>query len=270
MGQGDSIFVHEKQSTGIEKSRIFMQVLAALKTYGIMEFKKPPGDKPPEIISYYTMRRALGILGITLPLILVAGSSLFGGCREVQGSISTYYHTNMRNIFVGFNCAVALFLFAYRGHDWMDNLAGYLGCIFVLGVAFLPCRLSNPDSFCVVPASAQNPLVGKLHNLSALLYFIILIVYSLFLFPKTHMHVDTGEKMTMGRQKKKRNLVYYICGGIMVASLLLIIAYMGFLENLYPGLKGLHPVFWLESFVLFSFGISWLTKGQLILRDENP
>ena len=226
-------------------------------------------DKPPEIISYYTMRRAIGILGITLPLILLAGSFLFGNCNEVQGSISTYYHTNMRNIFVGFNCAVALFLFAYRGHDWMDNLAGYLGCIFVLGLAFLPCTISTPDQPCLVPVSAQNPLLGKLHNLSALSYFIILIVYSLFLFPKTHMDRVTGEKKFMGRQKKKRNVVYYICGSIMTASLLLIIVYLWILKNLYPGLKHLDPVFWLESLVLLSFGISWLTKGQLFFRDEN-
>ena len=225
--------------------------------------------KPPEIISYYTMRRAIGILGITLPLILLAGSSFLGDCKEVQYSISTYYHTNMRNIFVGFNCAVALFLFAYRGHDWKDNLAGYLGCIFVLGVAFLPCTISNPGQTCLVPPSAQNPLVGNLHNLSALLYFIILIVYALFLFPQTHMDMVTGEKMFMGRQKRKRNVIYYICGGIMTTSLLLIIAYMWFLGNLYPGLKRLNPVFWLESMVLFSFGISWLTKGQLFFRDEN-
>jgi hypothetical protein len=226
-------------------------------------------DKPPEIISYYTMRRAIGILGITLPLILLAGSFMFGSCNEVQGSISTYYHTNMRNIFVGFNCAVALFLFAYRGHDWKDNLVGYLGCIFVLGVAFLPCTISTPDQPCLVPASVQNPLVGMLHDLSALLYFIILIVYSLLLFPKTHMDRVTGEKKFMGRQKKKRNVVYYICGGIMTASLLLIIAYIWFLGNLYPSLEHLDPVFWLESFVLLSFGISWLTKGQLFFRDEN-
>ena len=226
-------------------------------------------DKPPEIISYYTMRRAIGILGITLPLILLAGSSLFGECKEVQMSISTYYHTNMRNIFVGLNCAVALFLFAYRGHDWMDNLVGYLGCIFVLGLAFLPCTISTPDQLCLIPAPAQNPLVGKLHNLSALLYFIILIVYSLLLFPKTHMDMVTGEKIFMGRQKKKRNVVYYICGSIMTASLLLIIAYMWFLDHLYPGLKSLNPMFWLESIVLLSFGISWLTKGQLFFRDEN-
>jgi len=112
-------------------------------------------------------------------------------------------------------------------------------------------------------------MVGDLHNLSALLYFIILIVYSLFLFPKTHMDMVTGEKKFMGLQKKRRNVVYYISGGIMTASLLLIISYMGFLEDRYPGLEGLDPIFWLESFVLLSFGISWLTKGQLIFRDEN-
>ena len=226
-------------------------------------------DKPPEIISYYTMRRAIGILGITLPLILVAGSSLFGDCKEVQTSISLYYYTNMRNVFVGFNCAVAFFLFAYRGHDWRDNLVGYLGCIFVLGVAFLPCAISTPNQPCLVAVSDQNPLVGKLHNMSAISYFIILIVYSLVLFPKTHMDMVTGEKKFMGRQKKKRNVVYYISGSIMTGSLLLIIAYMWILKHLYPDLEQLNPVFWLESLVLLSFGISWMTKGQLFFQDKN-
>lgn len=229
----------------------------------------PDKNKPPEVISYYTMRRAIGVLGITLPLILLAGSFLLGGCEEVQGSISTYYHTNMRNIFVGFNCAVALFLFAYRGHDWKDNLVGYLGCIFVLGVAFLPCSISNPYQPCLIPVPEQHPLVGKLHNLSALLYFIILIVYSLLLFPKTHMDLVTGEKMFMRRQKRKRNVVYYISGSIMLVSLVLIVSYMWFLHKLYPGLKRLDPVFWLESIVLFAFGFSWLTKGQLFFKDKN-
>ena len=248
-----------------------MHDLFAFKTSGVMESSDRHHhiDSPPEIISYYTMRRSIGILGITLPLILLAGSFQFGGCEEVQMSISAYYHTNMRNIFVGFNCAVALFLFAYRGHDWMDNLAGYLGCIFVLGLAFLPCTISTPVQPCLIPPSAQNSLVGKLHNLSALLYFIILIVYALFLFPKTHMDMVTGEKMFMARQKKKRNVIYYICGSIMTVSLILIIAYMWFLDNLYPGLEHLNPVFWLESIVLLSFGVSWLTKGQLFFRDEN-
>lgn len=230
-------------------------------------FQQP--DKPPEIISYYAMRRVIGILGITLPLILLSGSFLFGGCKEVQLSISSYYYTNMRNIFVGFNCAVALFLFAYKGHDWRDNIAGYIGCICVLGVAFLPCSVGTPVQPCLVLGSVQHPMVGKLHNLSALIYFMILIVYSLLLFPKTHMDKVTGDKRFMGSQKKKRNIVYYICGSIMTASLIGIISYMWFLGKLYPTLKDLNPVFWLESVVLFSFGVSWLTKGQLFFKDET-
>lgn len=226
-------------------------------------------DKPPEVISYYTMRRAIGILGITLPLILVAGSSLFGGCREVQYSISTYYHTNMRNIFVGYNCAVALFLFAYRGHDWRDNLTGYLGCIFVLGVAFLPCSVGNSSQACLILPGPQNPMVGKLHNLCALLYFVVLIIYALILFPMTHMDMLTGEKMFMGRQKRRRNVVYYTCGSLMTASLLLIVLYFWVLEKRYPNLRSLNPVFWLEAVVLLSFGLSWLTKGQLFFRDDS-
>ena len=228
-----------------------------------------PTDRPPEIISYYTMRKAVGVLGISLPLILIAGSFWFGGCQEVQSSISTYYHTNMRNIFVGFNCSVALFLFAYRGHEWRDNIAGYLGCIFILGVAFLPCPISNPDQACLLPAPIGSPLVGKLHNISALLYFLILITYSLFLFPMTHLDMGTGEKQFMGRKKRRRNLVYYICGSLMLASLLAILAYMAILKHRYPGLRELNPVLWLESVILVAFGISWLTKGQLFFKDEN-
>jgi len=225
-------------------------------------------NKPPEIISFYTMRRAIGILGFTFPLIMLAGSFLFGDCKEVQVSISTYYYTNMRNIFVGYNCAVALFMFSYRGHDWMDNLAGYLGCVFALGIAFLPCNV-NPDETCLIQAVSYDPLIGTLHNLSAFLYFITLIVYSQFLFPKTHMNSVTGEKMLMQRQKKKRNLVYHICGSIMTLSLILIILYLYFMKDLYPRLTRLNPVFWLESIVLFSFGISWLTKGQLFFKDAK-
>jgi len=101
------------------------------------------------------------------------------------------------------------------------------------------------------------------------MYFMILIVYSMFLFPRTHKNRVTGERKSMQRQKKRRNLVYHICGSIMTLSLLLIILYPYFMYNLYPGLKHLNPVFWLESIVLFSFGISWLTKGQLFLRDEK-
>ena len=34
----------------------------------------------PSLISYITLRRAVGILGIALPVVLVTGSCIFGHC----------------------------------------------------------------------------------------------------------------------------------------------------------------------------------------------
>ena len=202
-------------------------------------------------MSYFSMRRAIGILGMSFPFILVFGSMLVGKSDAIQYSISTYYHTPMRDIFVGIICAIAVFLFSYRGYDWKDNLAGHLGCVFALGVAFLPCTNGN----------LQSPIVGDLHWISAAFFFSVLIFYSLYLFPKTHKGRPKSE------QKKSRNKVFKICGYLMLACMLLVFIYMQFLEDQWPGLKKLNPVFWLESIILVLFGISWLTKGQLILKD---
>lgn len=57
-------------------------------------------DNKQLVISYLTLRKTIGILGIFLPLTLVIGSILFGDCITIQQSISNYYHTNMRDVFV--------------------------------------------------------------------------------------------------------------------------------------------------------------------------
>ena len=31
----------------------------------------------------------------------------------------------------------------------------------------------------------------------------------------------------------------------------------------------LEPIFWLESVAIVAFGLSWLTKGETILKDEK-
>lgn len=215
-----------------------------------------PGDKGnqiPIVISYLVIRNAIGILGILLPLVLVFGSFLFGHVKEILPSISNYYHTNMRDFFVGLLCAVALFLFAYKGYDKRDNITGNLGCIFALGVAFFPT--STGDTL-----STRPPVIGILHLAFATLFFLVLIYFSLVLFTKT------GKKV-MTRRKRIENRVFRLCGYIMLACILLIALYFSVLENVIPGLAYCDPVFWLESFCLLAFGISWLTKGKLLRNN---
>ncbi|HYW95359.1 MAG TPA: hypothetical protein VE870_07220 [Bacteroidales bacterium] len=215
----------------------------------------------PSLISYLTIRKALGILGIALPLVMIAGSVLLGHCHEIQSSISAYYYTNMRNVFVGIIFSIALFLFSYRGYEKKDAMAGKLACFFAVCVALFPTTLDEPSTTCLIHFS-HSSISSSVHFISAAGFFLTLSYFSIFLFTKSE------EKPT--RMKRKRNELYRICGYIMLACLVLIAAYT--ICDTHGGcsaITSLKPIFWLETIALWAFGISWLTKGKGLLTDKD-
>lgn len=206
------------------------------------------------------MRRAVGILGMSLPFILLFGSLLIGDCKEIQQSISNFYHTNMRDVLVGILCAVAFFLVSYLGYE-NDYIFFRLAGFFALGIAFFPMNAVHPLPCCNYPPFREFTFVNTLHFISAISFFLTLSYISLFLFTKTH----TGKKVE--GMKKKRNNIYIICGSIMLFSLLLLLIYFAAFKG-NPNIDKLKPVFWLETLALLAFGISWLVKGETIYRDK--
>lgn len=194
------------------------------------------------VISYLSLRRTIGILGITFPVILAIGYLIAGG-EGIRPSISSYYHTPMRDVYVGVSCGVALFLFTYKGYDSRDAITGNLAGLFNLAVVFLP---------------SSDTWIGTIHEIVAALFFLTLAYFSIFLFTR-----GTGFS---NKRKRKRNRIYRICGYIMVACTVLASVYMGSsrLQLLY---SVYHPLFWLETIALWAFGFSWLTKGRMLLRD---
>ncbi len=219
-----------------------------------------------KIISYITLRRTVGILGISLPFVLMVGTVAASDCCHVQYSVSLYYHTVSRNLFVGILCAVALFMFAYRGYDMHDRVAGILAFIFALGIAFFP-TVPDPDEIieaCTIVPDNPNPLVGIIHFVSAALFFLVLSYFSLVLFTRT----KDNDKANHTPEKKKRNVIYRICGIIMLACLVLIALWFLLIKKHFPSIQEYRPVFWLETGALVAFGISWLTKGHVIWRDK--
>jgi uncharacterized membrane protein len=79
------------------------------------------------------------------------------------------------------------------------------------------------------------------------------------LFVKT----DPGKPMT--DEKRTRNRVYRLCGGL----ILVCIAAIGVAKFALPDafVARYDPVFWLESTAVVAFGFSWLVKGEAILKD---
>jgi len=214
------------------------------------------------VISYLTIRKSIGILGIALPFVLVVGTVAAGACQEILPSVSSYYHSNTRNIFVGILSAVSLFLFCYKGYDNKDKITSKLASLFALGIAFFPTSLELAVPPCTHPPVGNNSLISDIHLFSAAAFFLTLSYISLFLFTKTNTAHPTSEK-------KKRNVVYKTCGWAMLSGLSLIFIYFVFIPG--EGVESLakyKPVFFLEAVCLVAFGTSWLTKGEAIFQDK--
>lgn len=207
----------------------------------------------PFVISYLGLRKAVGIIGFCLPFVLVFGKMLFQG-GGLQSSISRYYYTDMRDVFVGSMCSIGIFLMSCRGFDRRDEIAGRFSCAFALGVALCP---TTPDG----NTSAVVRFIGALHLCFAALLFLTLAFFCICLFTETH----PGRKPA-GR-KKQRNNVYLTCGYAMIGCIVLLgVVNIPFIN---PLVARFNPVFWLEAVAVIAFGFAWLTKGETILKDET-
>jgi hypothetical protein len=210
------------------------------------------------IVSYLSMRRLIGILGISLPFIIVLGG-LAQGASSLQGSISGYYYTNMRDILVGILSGVALFLLSYKGYEKIDDIAANLSGIFALGMVFFPTGMFCGHVVKVGMFQLDDNISEIVHLAFGGLFFLALSFNSMFLFTRRHPGV-------MGREKKRRNVIYRTCGIVMLVTQFFLAIYTGFLRN--TSLAGTYPVLILETVALFAFGISWLVKGNTLFQDR--
>ena len=198
------------------------------------------GNVRTMVIHYQTLRFLIGILGFLLPFVLAVGAAILD-LSEIRESVSDYYYTSMRNVFVGILCIIAFMLFSYEGYAHedervSDNAAGNLGCLFALGVAWAPV------AYC-------SSIVRFIHVASATLLLLTFAYFSLCLF-------------TRGKDEQK-NRVYKTCGAVIILMIALIALYEVYALYLNGEvLRAWKPVFWLESFAVMAFGLSWLIKAD--------
>ncbi|UCB44556.1 MAG: hypothetical protein JSV25_10065 [Spirochaetota bacterium] len=192
---------------------------------------------------YLALRRAVGLIGILMPFTLMLGNFFIFGGEIVLRSISHYYHSDMRNVFVAALCSIALFMFFYSGYGKRDRGAGILAGVLTLGVVFFPTTLAGPID-----------LTGRLHYVCAGLLFLLLALISLFHFPKKRS----------GSAKQVTDKIQVVCGVLMIACVIAIALYFSFIR-----VEGSETcfVFVAETVALVFFGVSWLTEG-LDLKKE--
>ncbi len=216
----------------------------------------------PAVLSYYTMRRVVGILALALPFALAVGSILTDFLTSshlphplLQRSISDYYYTPMRDLYVGSLCAIATFLVCSRGYDLHDEIAGYIAGACASGVAFFPSF--NPRSS---HYTQLDFAIGLIHTAFAALMFLVLSYICIFRFRRS----APDRRLTRG--KRHRNRIYQGSGLVMIACMIAMVAITirAVIAERHPS----HWLFWSETVALCAFGFAWLTKGEGVMRDK--
>ena len=218
----------------------------------------------PAVISYKTMRRMIGILGMSLPVILFFWSVFLTDDHFLLDSISSYYHTNRRDLFVGILCAVSFFLFSYHGYDLLDFAVFKIASLSGLFIALFPAFIKSPENVYIHIGPKVSEVTNTIHYISAFIFFVSLAFVSLVLFTKTGD--DSGDK-NVTRRKVLRNRIYTVCGTLILFCIACMIV-LNFLPETAP-IFTLDPVFWVETVALFSFSVSWLVKGEVFMADKK-
>ena len=214
--------------------------------------------------SYLLLRTVVGLIGILLPVALIAGESWArGGGLHVGGSLSSYYHTSMRDVFVGGLCVIAVLLATYlAGQPWTWDFWLSLGAgVALLGVVVFPMGTPGippgapPCGSMPTPAecSPLERLLGEarteqIHLIAAGGCFVLLAALS-FLFARRE-RVHGGHRAAAWFHGR--------CGVV----ILLGIAAAG-LGNYRDIDLGPFPLLFVgETAAVWAFGASWLLAGR--------
>jgi hypothetical protein len=198
------------------------------------------------MINTKQLRCFIGALGMALPIIVVILSLAFG--YGFPNSISaTYFVPSCVTPFMIILGSAGVLLMCYRGYNIVDNLLNTAAGIFAWCICLFPCaaKSGNIGTFQLMANTSDT-----IHMISALLFFGILAYNSLFQFTKGSDNPTPN--------KKKRNIIFRVCGiGMIVSFVLLPLVNLGILDV--P-----HVIWVIEFIALQFFGVSWITKANCI------
>lgn len=199
------------------------------------------------LATYFSSRVGIAIVGILFPLILWLVGLKLG--VELQGSISAYYHTPMRDVFVGSLFAIGAFLYLYKGYSKKEDIVLDFAGIFALCIALLPTSA-------VTKLVCNTFTAPYLHGIFAILFF-VLISYVCICGAS-----DTLEGIKNESRKRFYKNLYRVLGGLMIFLPLL----SALLLNLLDQTQSI--VFFVELAGVWVFSAYWIVKSFEINESQ--
>lgn len=190
--------------------------------------------------TYLSLRIGIAVVGAALPIVLWAGALVLHG-TSLQSSMSAYYFTALRDVFVGALFAVGVALYLYKGFSGEENVALSLAGVFAVCVAVFPTGTGD-----------ERSLESIIHVVAAILFFASLAYVSVF------RASDTLSLIRDAARARLLQRVYRWLGVAMLASPLVALVAERVLRP-----SGGEPsvVFFLEAFGVWAFAAYWLVKS---------
>jgi hypothetical protein len=232
----------------------------------------PAGD--PAVLyakSYLLIRSVLAFIGILLPVAFIIGEAYFiQGGVQIRGSLSSYYHSSMRDLFVAALAVTGFLLLTYMAGQrntydyWLSTAAG----LAVLGVIFFPTArpglgdaprcgtLPEPAGCSALQQQLGEELTAKIHFTCAAVFILSLAAIA-FVFARREREYN---------QRPQLALVQKICGWVIVAAVAWVV--LGNWVDLQIG--PLTPLYLAEVVSVWAFGLSWLLTGRALLARLIP
>jgi hypothetical protein len=219
------------------------------------------GEIPSDSISrsYFLMRLLVGCLGLALPAVLLLGDLFFMGAKfTTRGSLSAYYHSGMRDEFVGILFVVGILLVTYKITERnRDNLFSFVAGIAAIGVALFPTNI--PAGVGAVPTPLQDRLgqtfVATIHYGCAAM-FIVCLGFMCRDFALRERERPQQRIDGIARHSPEFWYRFHMSMAVLiaVAAIYIIVTQSLGIFDRYSILIG-------ECIVTVAFGLSWLFKG---------
>jgi len=251
--------------------------IPTIKAVATRPASQDDGGAAAYVRSYLVMRLAIGALAMALPLLLVAMVDVIEGSNPAtRGSMSAYYYTGARDLFVGVLCVIGVFLIGYKIQSRNSGEAArrestvttFAGVAAIL-VAFFPTNRPH-DRIVLGPIQdfLSEDFVKYVHYASAA-SFILALAYMSFYFAHAEGPASTRPKALQAQQRWTPQQ-----WGMFHAAMAwtILVAVAGCLLFTLTPLPDRYALFITEWVASWAFGLSWLAKGSewKLLKRVTP
>lgn len=217
-------------------------------------------------VSDHALQQAVGWTSLLMPVAVRLLAFAFDQVWTTN-SISAYYYTDLRDVFVGALVIGGVVLVFFKTGRELDQWLAAIAGIAAIGIAFFPMdiapgTITSPETG---DRAAETKMVDALkHGTHGPIgyHFYFVAVFFLLTFYLVTFSFRVNTPAIPSAQKLRRNRVYAVCGLLMAFAFV----WIGILWHV--GKE--RSIFWPETLAVMSFATAWLVKGQLVLKDKRP